>query len=303
MVVTFKYFVGLGNPIADWAWTLAKLKVASYSVGFKVYAYDTTSEWWEDKEVLAGKKPRRTFTDAELLEISHVTIPANANALQNSLSSEDPILRYISEGLKTKDFSKDVTAMNFEVALKEVLIKLENLEQGDEVLFDKSADTPEVDNINPEYVKQMVSLLLNDKITTAEKKKLYEELSAEYTKANKIAPDLIPYNFEEDIVLGCSDTETAIGLFKSLTPAVEVAPVVPLEVLENQSEERLTAEINTLALKMDALLDIIVGSKKEEEDDAVQKGFIADILNASVSLNAKALEIKQAMEVSSGQST
>lgn len=305
MVVTFKYYVGMGNAIADWAWTLVTLKAASYSVGFKVYAYEVTSDWMDDKEVLAGKKPRRTFTDIELLEISHVTIPANSNALQNSLTEGDPILRHISEGIKARDFSKDNTAMNFEVALKEVLIKLDNLEQGDEVLFDKSAEPSNKEvNINPEYVTQMVTLLKNDEITTAERKKLYDELSAEYTKANKTAPDFIPYNFEEDIIMGCSDVETALKLLKILTQTEEETPNESLQTSETIEDDEAGNEIKSLSLKMDALLDMITETKKEEEDSTatIEKSFIADMLNASNILTNKTVELKQAMEETFGQS-
>ena len=72
-----RYYVGEGNDEADWAFNLATKGDAAYSVGFnpdmhKAKEIKSDDEWssaWE-------------FNGQELLEVSQVTVPANADALQ-----------------------------------------------------------------------------------------------------------------------------------------------------------------------------------------------------------------------------
>ena len=82
---TFKYYVGMGNATADWAYELAKAGMASYSIGFQAFGFD----WIEEKDEQGNKRTTgRKFTEIELLEVSHVVIPANANALQLMIDDE-----------------------------------------------------------------------------------------------------------------------------------------------------------------------------------------------------------------------
>ncbi len=79
-----KYYVGMGNEQADWAFKLAQKGVAAFSVGF-------IPKEWEDGD--GQKSPRRTYKEVELLEISQVIIPSNREAIQNIRSkSVDPII-------------------------------------------------------------------------------------------------------------------------------------------------------------------------------------------------------------------
>jgi len=73
---TFKYFVGQGNPAADWAFNLAKNGIAAFSVGFIGHAYEPIVD--KESKMTVG----RTFTDVELIEISQVAVPSNRGALQ-----------------------------------------------------------------------------------------------------------------------------------------------------------------------------------------------------------------------------
>jgi phage head maturation protease len=92
LVAKFKYFTNSGNSEADWGWFLAKQGLAAYSVGFlpRPNGYETAS--WDDEDVKSGKKPLRTYTDVELLEISQVTVPANPSALQKSMEDEEDVV-------------------------------------------------------------------------------------------------------------------------------------------------------------------------------------------------------------------
>ena len=75
LIGTARYYIGEGNDEADWAYNLAAKGRAAYSVGF------IPLEWVEraeEGEPFGGYE----FTKNELLEVSHVVIPANPEALQ-----------------------------------------------------------------------------------------------------------------------------------------------------------------------------------------------------------------------------
>jgi HK97 family phage prohead protease len=71
----FKYYVGEGNPEADWAWVLAQKGIAGFSIGFLPFAYDEKDF---EKDGFS-----REFTDVELVEISQVLVPSNRDAVQS----------------------------------------------------------------------------------------------------------------------------------------------------------------------------------------------------------------------------
>lgn len=73
-----RYYIGEGNPEADWGFQLASKGRAAYSVGFVPLEF-------EEREASAGREGlfgNYEFRRQELLEVSHVTVPANADALQ-----------------------------------------------------------------------------------------------------------------------------------------------------------------------------------------------------------------------------
>jgi hypothetical protein len=77
-----KYYVGKGNPEADWGFFLATQGIAAYSVGFISHGMETDEEKIAELMSDSKKKPRAVFTEAELLETSQVLLPANPAALQ-----------------------------------------------------------------------------------------------------------------------------------------------------------------------------------------------------------------------------
>lgn len=85
-----KYYINEGNEEADWAFNLATKKMAAYSVGF-------IPKKWEDGD--GDKAPRRTYTENELLEISHIVIPSNRDAIQGLMAKgiQDPIVKDIAD--------------------------------------------------------------------------------------------------------------------------------------------------------------------------------------------------------------
>lgn len=71
-----RYYVGLGNEMADWGFTLASMGRAAYSVGFQPDM---------EKAVLrddGGWPAKYEFKGQSMLEVSQVVVPANAQALQ-----------------------------------------------------------------------------------------------------------------------------------------------------------------------------------------------------------------------------
>jgi len=70
----FKYYVGEGNPEADWAFKLAEKGIAAYSIGF--YPIE-----WEDCDFNKTGIWRK-YTHIETLEVSQVLIPSNRGAYQ-----------------------------------------------------------------------------------------------------------------------------------------------------------------------------------------------------------------------------
>ena len=77
LVGVAEYYVGEGNEEADWGYKLAAKGQAAYSVGF-VPDMDKAKEMKGDSDFF----PHFEFNGQTLLEVSHVVIPSNAEALQ-----------------------------------------------------------------------------------------------------------------------------------------------------------------------------------------------------------------------------
>lgn len=101
------YYVGMGNPEADWAWKLVQMG-AAYSIGFR--SLERKDANLNDEEevaaILAGKKPIRTHLRWELVEVSHVVVPANPDAVNQLvtdgyITAEKAALILKSEGAPT----------------------------------------------------------------------------------------------------------------------------------------------------------------------------------------------------------
>ncbi len=101
-----KYYINEGNEEADWAFKLASKGMAAFSVGFIPRA-------WTDGD--GEKEPRRTYTEQELLEISHVVVPSNRDAIQGVRSkSVDPVINeVIDDVLKDEELYADKYNKNF----------------------------------------------------------------------------------------------------------------------------------------------------------------------------------------------
>jgi len=70
-----RYYVGEGNATADWAYNLAQKGDAAFSVGF-------IPDMTKAERLGKGSDGGFEFRGQELLEVSQVTVPSNARALQ-----------------------------------------------------------------------------------------------------------------------------------------------------------------------------------------------------------------------------
>lgn len=83
-----RWYVGEGNPEADWGHNLAvKKKVAAFSIGFMPKKWQDAN--LEDEtvraSVMAGEMPMRIYTKIDLVEVSQVLVPSNPGALGRML--------------------------------------------------------------------------------------------------------------------------------------------------------------------------------------------------------------------------
>lgn len=93
-----KWYVGMGNPEADWGFKLAEMKMAAFSVGFIPLKWDKIDK---DKDDFFGN---RRFTEVDLLEISQVIVPANREAIQGlkAKSLKDAVKNQLAADMETE---------------------------------------------------------------------------------------------------------------------------------------------------------------------------------------------------------
>lgn len=120
--VTFQWFVGEGNPEADWGFKLAQKGIAAFSIGFMPYA-------WEDSEESRAAGIYRKFTDIELLEISQVLVPSNRDAVTAR--------RDYAEGMEKEMLELCVKEMKWDEQQPEPQDELKDIKEKIDLLFKK----------------------------------------------------------------------------------------------------------------------------------------------------------------------
>lgn len=107
LVAKPRYYINEGNEEADWAFKLASKGMAAYSVGFIPVK-------WEDGD--GEKTPKRTYTEQELLEISHVVVPSNRDAIQGLRGkSADPMINQLVEDIVNADDLMEESKFDFKI--------------------------------------------------------------------------------------------------------------------------------------------------------------------------------------------
>lgn len=275
LVAKFRYFVSQGNSEADWAFHLAKQGLAAYSVGFlpRPGGYETAN--WDDEDVKAGKKPCRTYTDVELLEISQVTVPANPSALQKSMNdNEDAFMKEYFELVQQKlfhqeemipieeDFSEMVTKdLEGDIETKPdtegyVHIGVDEGKHGDHKI--RTISISKDQGIQAHYCvdcKKITGYLFDkSKGWTREKAEAWVK---EHTKKDDFEEMLTRYINEDD--------ET-----KDFNEYVEEEKKKPKGGCKSEEEEEMVLEaIKELSAKIDAIEARLI--KWDEEDEKLQK--------------------------------
>ncbi len=219
---TFTYLAGKGNPEADWAWVLASKGVAAYSVGFikKAGRYvESDEDYKDDDEMKEFQKQgvRYVYDEVELLECSHVTVPANPSCLQNSFdqgivmrSLEEqayPMLGELEVELKklSQNVSKPIDEEDFGM-------KLADFEEMVESLKAKiAADFAEQMKVCLETMTTTLQLM-SDQLVEKTMTTLDSEL--EKRKANEV--DAVIGEDKKDEIIP-KDTDGVVDVFKAIT--------------------------------------------------------------------------------------
>ena len=128
------YFIDSGNQTADWAFELAKRNQAAFSVGF-IPNMEMAKVRSEGSETYGPYE----FQGQELLEVSAVTIPANADALQRmkALDLHPMVLEMVDTAL---DMDADGPT-DIQKSIDELTLKMDDL-----TAFMDQAELPEAAN-------------------------------------------------------------------------------------------------------------------------------------------------------------
>lgn len=145
-----KYYVNEGNPQADWGHKLASMGEAAFSVGFipdmeKAKVLGDEDTWF----------PSFEFNGQELLEVSHVVVPANADALQfmKGLGGMDPeVDRSIHHALRVCQASDDDTPSSSDTNAKALA----------NIVAEQVMDFIEFRLYSPEFIAEWAGKLLEE---------------------------------------------------------------------------------------------------------------------------------------------
>ena len=295
----FKYFHSQGNPEADWAWVLASKGVAAYSVGFICHAgrhVDPDAEYADDEDMKNWQKAgvRYVYDDVELLECSHVTVPANPSCLQNSFDQGSvvreleakafPMLAELEEELKKltpisrirsvemTDEQKEIENKKWDETENEIRHRVREPELFKEGSFryitlkkDKPRVRAVIGKLKDEDVMKIQSLRFpkSDGWTMTEAKA--------WVKAH---PDVIKTIEEEEIIMGIDDLEEMVASLKEkFTADFEAQMKLCLEsmtiTLRTAAEDmvtRMTEVIDAeLKKRKEKEVEEVVGEEKQDE--------------------------------------
>ena len=150
----YLWYVGKGNPEADWGWFLVTRGIAAFSVGFMA---KTWLDKWTEPMISSEDMQRgvqRRFTEIELLENSQVLVPANQNALQRRISETEGAEKELLELVVKKVTDEDMKP--FDVATKDELVVT--------VTLDKAlAEFVDMLKADPSLVEEIKKLLEHKK--------------------------------------------------------------------------------------------------------------------------------------------
>lgn len=190
MEFDFKWYVGEGNPEADWGWKLAEKGKAMFSVGFhphKILEGDAIPEQYRDKE------PRRVFTDLELLEVSQVIVGSNRGALQLGYNPTPELCQYAFDIVKS--YSSEIPDFESKKTINKsdenTIIDQEGnkLESKNKLTIDNIIPIPQVKNLD-EYI-EMLQILKSGRIISAKNRTIIQQAIDNMKKAINMCNQLL----------------------------------------------------------------------------------------------------------------
>lgn len=281
------YFVGQGNKSADWAWSLVRNGLASFSVGFI------------EKESKPGDgEIRKVYTKVELLEISQVVVPANPEAVISSNEYKD-----YEVAVKTFEELKSREVIDMEI--KGVIPFKDTGKAPEDEDWDAGAEVREAevedlkimcawfDSENPDVkssyklphhkakgghaavwrgVAAAMAALLGARggvnIPSDDKEGVYNHLSKHYKQFDKEPPEFYKeYESEEEILKACEiEEKTGRVLSESNRTKIKETLVLLKKVQEALTElldisepntSSLGFEVNEAKAKLEKLLKIL----------------------------------------------
>ena len=306
--MTFEYFIDAGNFEADWAYKLAQENIAAFSVGFiPKKTHDGTKDG----------KPVLFYDQAELIEVSQVLIPANADARQEGalldviksfIMKEKgyiPFKHYplLPEGTKW-DASKEVKKATIKDLLHMCTWYDDNApdEDGDGYPDAKSAyKLPHhiVDGYKTVWkgvATAMASVLGargGVKVPDSVRKRMYNHLSKHYEEFGKEIPEFKKYKDDEEIFKACLVDEKENGVSDTNAPQVE-------QQEEQESNEESNAESKSGKVLSEKTIKVIQNAIEQINNSlkalTVSKKTLIDLINLQNSASIDASEMKSFLD-------
>ena len=310
-----KYYINQGNEEADWGFKLASKGMAAFSVGFIPIK-------WEDSDGKGGK-PLRTFTEQELLEISHVVVPCNRDAIQEMQGkSEDPIInKTISDILEAGFIEIEEKAkyncecikcdykMTSDKHCKEIKCPkcggtMRRVERPGPGEADKLADSDESNKIADDIRKKVLDVPViiepidEDKVKASiDKDKKELEMNAllidrilEIKIENeKLKEKIKEVELKAGAVLNAknkSNLKKAQDLIQSVLDSAGITEEDPEKVVDDNKDDK--GDDDVIDIVTDTVDDIVIN---EEEDEAIKEAKftakIEEIINQSMTDNRR----------------
>ena len=125
-----KYYVKEGNPEADWGFKLASKGRAAFSVGF-------VPDMSKAKQIDSNGNLSYEFMGQELLEVSQVTVPSNADALQSfkGMGLHPDLEAIVTEVMDDMDVKEQVSEITEQPSIVQAEFDYEELAKALSVLL------------------------------------------------------------------------------------------------------------------------------------------------------------------------
>jgi hypothetical protein len=267
-----KYYVGEGNPEADWGWKLVEKGIAAFSIGFISKKFKE----FTDEERKENGNAYGAYEEIELLEVSQVLIPANPSALQKSFDSAT------EQG--EKDFIQEIIALCKEYGESEtvdggIFVPPELVDEVKKVLDGEEGTAPATDKDTLLHMQQQISSMMS----------MLVDVRASVLRAVEKMEELSPTpmaTVTSEVVVNAMDAETfkkyvsehkeeILSILAGKAPPVlqegEPLPVEDNDIHEILDEEKLREFEDSLRKSMSVSNDNDFASVREVLDQMTEE--------------------------------